>query len=190
MGVVNVPRLLAGGILNEVRQWEENVRSAGRERESSESIARKSSGNGAAGPTQRTPYIGNLAVLSSHRRLGVGSVLVRYAQRHAILEWGQNTVCLHVEAGNEGAKRLYASLGFSCEMVEPEWYAEVGRPRRMFLRSGNGEEKREVADAVKEWENAKVVGRNRGLGPVEYLRFCWWDLGRRKRELEKEEEVG
>lgn len=203
MGVVNVPRLLAEGILNEVRQWEENVRVAGRELSSSQTASSESassSNNGVGssdatsgnrgGTSQRAPYIGNLAVVSSHRRLGIGSVLVREAQWHALREWGQTGVVLHVETGNEGAKRLYASLGFSCEMVEPEWYAEVGRARRMFLRSGDSnagkKDKGDVAERVKRWEGAKVVGRR--LGPMEYLRFCWWDLGRRRREREGREE--
>lgn len=181
MGLVNVPRLLASGMLNEVRQWEENVRKT--PLRAQQEAQRTSAGNGNPGALEQTPYIGNLAVASPYRRLGVGSVLVRSAQRHAMHEWGHKTVCLHVEAGNDGAQRLYANLGFTCEMMEPEWYAEVGKPRRMFLRSGGEEQTRDVGDIVKDWKNSKVVGRK--LGPMEYLRFCWWDLGRRRREQEQ-----
>ena len=41
---------------------------------------------------------------------------------------------VHVEARNEGAKRLYASQGFKVEAEEPQWLAErLGRPRRLLL---------------------------------------------------------
>lgn len=160
VGLVDVPRLLRGGALDEVRQWEE-----GRE-------------DGA-------PYLGNLAVAAAARRRGVGSRLVQAARELARAEWGKGEVCLHVDAGNEAAKRLYARLGFSCVLREPEWYRRVGREQRMFLRGEAGAARVDaarVAEVLRGWDAARTAARP--MNALEYLRYCWADLGERRRRAE------
>lgn len=191
MGLVNVPRLLTEGLLNEVKQWEENVVRAGIEAEA-ERLGKGSSGQNGSEDLglELAPYIGNLAVASDYRRKGVGSVLVRAAQRHALERWKKESVCLHVEVVNRGACMLYASLGFSCELQEPKWYEGIGRARRLFLRASGSlkgkQEKEEVMDIVKSWDKARVVGRKMNF--VEYIRYCVWDLrqeGKRRQQNER-----
>ena len=184
MGVVNVPRLLAKGAHNEVEQWEQAAE-----------------GMLSTDTSDRAPYIGNLAVSPRQRRRGVGTQLMRAAVAYAQHEWHSTAVWLHVEAENEAAKRLYARLGFDCEVQEPTWYRHIGRDRRLFLRcdiapegeggvaddlvtgdagEDGGVDDEEVEMQLKAWEDARVGGKPvRGL---EYLRYCWYDLGRRRRE--------
>lgn len=192
-----MPRLLAEGILNEVKQWEENVERAGMESALARQLSRKpgllregkvqEKVNGRRKEMESAAYIGNLAVSPNHRRRGVGSVLVRAAQQHAREKWDRKTVCLHVDSTNTGACLLYASLGFQCELQEPEWYRAIGRMRRLFLRGSNegkASEGGKGEEVVKGWGKARVVSRKMNF--IEYLRYCWYDLGRirRMREIE------
>lgn len=194
MGILNIPRLLSEGILNEVKQWEENVERAGMEGAISRQVLKSSAWEisrkekmmeekvASRKEMEMAAYIGNLAVSSDRRRRGVGSKLVRAAQRHAKEKWNRENVCLHVDSRNAGACLLYASLGFRCELQEPEWYKAIGRMRRLFLRGcyevevGKGEKAEDIA---KKWDKARVVSRKMNF--LEYLRYCWYDLGRTRR---------
>lgn len=197
MGIVDVPRLLSEGVLNEVKQWEENVERAGMEGALSRQLLKGSAGSAKEisrnekmavekvanrKEMEMAAYIGNLAVSSSHRRRGVGSKLVRAAQRHAREKWNRDNVCLHVDSRNVAACLLYASLGFRCELQEPEWYKAIGRMRRLFLRGsygGDAGEGERVKDIVKKWDEARVISRKMNF--FEYLLYCWHDLGRIRR---------
>lgn len=124
----------------------------------------------------RTPYIGNLAVKRDARRRGVASTLVRAAEE-AARGWGNDSVVLHVDARNESAAKLYRRMGYACSVREPEWYPAVGRVQRLFLVRELDEERGEPSEA--EWD-AAPVRHTRELDVGEYLRWCLYDL-RRKR---------
>jgi ribosomal protein S18 acetylase RimI-like enzyme len=72
--------------------------------------------------------IANVAVDPDHRRRGIGRALVRAAidlakQRRA------RTVVLQVDRSNQGARDLYASLGFQVTSTRTSWIRPRGLPR-------------------------------------------------------------
>lgn len=152
MGVVDVPKLLATGALPEIEKW-------GTERVRVNDYA--------------TPYVGNVAVASEYRRRGIASKLVAEAERHAKHTWKIPRICLHVEEGNEPAKEMYAALGYRCELREPEWYKNIGRPCRLFLRKDLSAATRK--SKVVDWDSAPVK-HTKKLNIVEYLAWCYYDL--------------
>lgn len=56
----------------------------------------------------------DIALLSAVRGRGIGSALLRHVQRTALRD-GLDSVMLHVEHRNAGARRLYERLGFAAE---------------------------------------------------------------------------
>jgi ribosomal protein S18 acetylase RimI-like enzyme len=171
LGVVNVPRLLANGMQDEIGQW-------GRP------AARPAAGAGAGAPVDRAetnvdlPYIGNLAVAPVFRRRGVASRLVAEAEAVGA-SWGYSAVCLHVDADSAAAVRLYAGLGYVCSAREPRWHRRVGRVRRLFLRKDVAGWRGDPVDAG-EWEADGVAVVSRKMSFVEYLRYCLTDVGGRR----------
>ena len=56
-------------------------------------------------------YVSNVAVAPEHRRRGVASFLIGKCERVAKL-WGQGSLWLHVDPGNDPAELLYRGLGY------------------------------------------------------------------------------
>ena len=66
------------------------------------------------------PYLSNLAVDPSYRRLGVGSsLLIRCEQ--VSLEWGFQDLYLHVLENNYHACQLYFKLAYQVHKIESPW---------------------------------------------------------------------
>lgn len=103
-------------------------------------------------------HITSLAVLRSHRKLGLASKLMRAAMVAMEETFGAEHVSLHVRVTNRAAFTLYSqSLGFEIRDVEKKYYADnedAYNMRKMFetglkkQRLGNGkkEDKEKVAE--------------------------------------------
>ncbi len=79
------------------------------------------------------PYLSNLAVHPSYRRLGVGSsLLIRCEQISQ--EWGFQDLYLHVLENNYHARQLYFKLAYRVYKVESPWEAFfLNRSRQILL---------------------------------------------------------
>ena len=83
--------------------------------------------------TEPTGYIGMLAVMASHRRLGIGASLV-----HQVLtrmkRMGCVSVTLETEVSNAAAQRLYQdAFGFIREELLVRYYLNWGDAYRLRL---------------------------------------------------------
>ncbi len=77
-------------------------------------------------------YIETIEVLPAHRSHGAGSQLltcIEDSARSANAGW----IWLHVDAGNEGAIRLYEAHGYGCEGTEENYYAP-GRAALIYAK--------------------------------------------------------
>lgn len=86
-----------------------------------------------SGSISESPYISNLAVKDSYRRLGIASKLLTRCEQIA-LEWGYPQIFLHVLEGNYQAKQLYFNSGYQIARTDlnfGEWLFQ--RPGRLFL---------------------------------------------------------
>jgi len=63
------------------------------------------------------PYLGNVAVSSARRREGIGSKLVRIAEKLA-QKWQEADLFVAVEAGNFPALKMYERMGFKLILDE------------------------------------------------------------------------
>lgn len=177
MGMVKTGKLRSAQTGYAIEQWEKAIAEASMVSGKLSSVEQASVENPGVskqdGPTSpdRAPYIGNLAVSRNFRRLGVASSLVVEACQQAVQLWNSECVWLHVEARNEAASQLYRKLEFGCEAQDPDWMEEVGKRRRLLLRSSGG---------CSDWAEAKTSGVK--LNGWEYVRWCWNDLARVKRE--------
>ena len=70
-------------------------------------------------------HVLDLAVDPGHRRLGIGTALLR-ALVDALLARGARAVTLEVRAGNLGAQALYRAEGFTVEGRRPGYYLGGG----------------------------------------------------------------
>jgi len=78
-------------------------------------------------------HITSLAVLRSHRKLGLATKLMLAAERAAVECYGAKYVSLHVRRSNRAAIHLYTqTLGFKIHDVEAKYYAD----RRVGSRAG------------------------------------------------------
>lgn len=59
-------------------------------------------------------WLYSVAVHPAHRNCGIGSALVRHAER-ALTDRGCMKVNLQIVGGNEGVSRFYAALGYAVE---------------------------------------------------------------------------
>ena len=83
--------------------------------------------------TERTGYIGMLAVMASHRRLGIGASLVRQVLRR-MRNMGCVSVTLETEVSNAAAQRLYQdAFGFIREELLVRYYLNWGDAYRLRL---------------------------------------------------------
>ena len=77
-------------------------------------------------------HITSLAVLRSHRKLGLATKLMRAAERSMVDSFGARYVSLHVRRSNRAAIHLYTNtLGFKIHDIEAKYYADrCARARR------------------------------------------------------------
>lgn len=84
-------------------------------------------------PVEKTGYIGMLAVMASHRRLGIGTLLVTRVLRRMQTE-GCASVTLETEVSNGAAQRLYQdTFGFIREELLVRYYLNWGDAYRLRL---------------------------------------------------------
>lgn len=87
--------------------------------------------------SQGRARVQNLAVHPAFRRRGIGRWLLLNTLTEAKAA-GAISAALEVRAGNQAAKRLYASLGFQPRAVRPGYYREQGEDALVMLRSLEG----------------------------------------------------
>lgn len=70
-------------------------------------------------------HITSLAVLRSHRKMGIATKLMKQAQRVMVDKYGAHHVSLHVRRSNRAALGLYVdTLGFTQYDIEKGYYAD------------------------------------------------------------------
>jgi N-alpha-acetyltransferase 10/11 len=70
-------------------------------------------------------HITSLAVLRSHRKLGIASRVMRATMKEMDAEYGAHYCSLHVRKTNDAALHLYQdTLGFRCAGVEEKYYVD------------------------------------------------------------------
>lgn len=70
-------------------------------------------------------HITSLAVLRTHRKLGVASAVMRATMREMDQEYEANFCSLHVRKTNEAALHLYQeTLGFRCAEIDEKYYVD------------------------------------------------------------------
>ncbi|KAG5505232.1 hypothetical protein JIQ42_07439 [Leishmania sp. Namibia] len=70
-------------------------------------------------------HITSLAVLRSHRKLGIASRVMRATMKEMDAEYGAHYCSLHVRKTNDAALHLYQdTLGFRCVGVEEKYYMD------------------------------------------------------------------
>lgn len=126
-------------------------------------------------------YMGNLAVMPGWRRRGVGGGLVAAVMDGARDRWDARQLWALVADENFRAKKLYKRLGFSCAAREPPWYSEIGRETRLFLVRNITESAAEQEED--DWNEARIAP-GRKMSPIEYLRYCLYDLEVTKKQAE------
>ena len=98
-----------------------------------ESDVATATGTAAGESSERTGYIGMLAVVASHRRLGIGSSLVKEVLRR-MKDMGCASVTLETEVSNAAAQRLYQdTFGFIREELLVRYYLNWGDAYRLRL---------------------------------------------------------
>jgi ribosomal protein S18 acetylase RimI-like enzyme len=82
---------------------------------------------------QSFPYLSNLAIHPSYRRLGVASSLLFRCEQIS-QEWGFQDLYLHVLEDNYQARQLYFKLAYQVYKVESPWNALfLNRSRQILL---------------------------------------------------------
>lgn len=108
-------------------------------------------------------HITSLAVLRSHRKLGLASKLMRAAMAAMEETWNAEHVSLHVRVTNRAAFTLYSeTLGFEIHDVEHKYYADKEDAYDMRKMFESGLKKQEAAKGKKkekelEKDKAKAV---------------------------------
>ncbi|KAH9600130.1 GNAT domain [Trypanosoma melophagium] len=76
-------------------------------------------------PDKNHGHITSIAVLRSHRRLGIASRVMRASMKEMEKEYDANYCSLHVRMTNDAALHLYQdTLGFRCANVEEKYYVD------------------------------------------------------------------
>ena len=79
-------------------------------------------------------YVSNLAIDQGHRRQGIATALLEECDQLA-RQWGFSETYLHVLENNQGARRLYRTVGYETEAVLGNWFTQtLGRSRRLLMR--------------------------------------------------------
>lgn len=82
----------------------------------------------------RQVYLSNLAVREGCRRRGVARRLLENAEQLS-LAWGFREMYLHVMADNARARRLYQTMGYQLQKVEPTLFSLLSlQPPRLLLK--------------------------------------------------------
>lgn len=63
-----------------------------------------------------------IAIVKDWRGKGIGRFLLEELIAHSEQKWHPNNIYLHVVSSNEGARRLYESLGFRVIARLPQWF--------------------------------------------------------------------
>jgi ribosomal protein S18 acetylase RimI-like enzyme len=115
------------------------------EQEAAAILANAASGGESAVPSvEKTGYIGMLAVVASHRRMGIGTSLVTQVLRRMRNE-GCSSVTLETEVSNGAAQRLYQDeFGFIREELLVRYYLNWGDAYRLRLWFAHENEKKEA----------------------------------------------
>merc|ERR1711972_1021192 len=104
-------------------------------------------------------HITSLAVLRSHRKLGLASKLMRAAMAAMEETFSAEHVSLHVRVTNRAAFTLYSeTLGFEINDVEPQYYADKEDAydmRKMFETGLKKQEEQRSKKKDKEKEKDK-----------------------------------
>merc|ERR1711972_182844 len=114
-------------------------------------------------------HITSLAVLRSHRKLGLASKLMRAAMAAMEETFQAEHVSLHVRVTNRAAFSLYSeNLGFEIHDVEQKYYADKEDAydmRKMFetglKKQEVGKNKKKDKDKVKETDKEKAKDTNK-----------------------------
>eukprot|EP01094_Clydonella_sp_ATCC50884_P019607 TRINITY_DN3879_c0_g1_i2.p2 TRINITY_DN3879_c0_g1~~TRINITY_DN3879_c0_g1_i2.p2 ORF type:complete len:130 (+),score=48.56 TRINITY_DN3879_c0_g1_i2:455-844(+) len=94
-------------------------------------------------------HITSLAVLRSHRKMGIATKLMKQAQRVMVGKYSAQHVSLHVRRSNRAALALYVeTLGFTQYDIEKGYYADKEDAFAMRLKFVDDEEQKEDQKAV------------------------------------------
>mmetsp|Transcript_31091 Transcript_31091/g.119699 ORF Transcript_31091/g.119699 Transcript_31091/m.119699 type:complete len:236 (-) Transcript_31091:1136-1843(-) len=78
-------------------------------------------------------YLQNLGVVSTARRKGLGTMLVKRCEEQA-KKWGYDTIFLHVGVKNENAVQFYEGQGYVIVYKDPAWKRFFGLSPMFLLR--------------------------------------------------------
>ena len=84
-------------------------------------------------------YVSNMAVAEGHRRRGLAAALLQECER-AARRWGEDSIWLHVDVGNDAAMALYAAAGYEEVRDGAFWGATRRRLMRKALPRRNSAE--------------------------------------------------
>lgn len=106
-------------------------------------------------------HITSLAVLRSHRKLGLATKLMKTAQKEMDVVFGAEYVSLHVRKSNTAAYHLYTNtLGYEQHKIEAGYYADgedAYDMRCYFRKTSEGKTAAEEKDAAKDGKPKKTV---------------------------------
>lgn len=108
-------------------------------------------------------HVTSLAVLRSHRKLGLATKLMRAAQQSMVEAFGAKHCSLHVRKSNMGAIHLYScTLGYTRKDVAKEYYADKEDAYEMELDFEAVAAKASKAKASEEADNEEPEGLVKG----------------------------
>merc|ERR1712157_514970 len=103
-------------------------------------------------------HITSLAVLRSHRKLGLASKLMRAAMAAMEETFSAEHVSLHVRVTNRAAFTLYSeTLGFEIHDVEPQYYADKEDAYDMRKMFETGLKKQEASKSKSKSKGSKEL---------------------------------
>ena len=91
-------------------------------------------------------HIVSVAVLNSHRHMGIGTALIKGGM-DAMIEYGSKEFFLEVRKGNEEAVSVYETLGYSVRRVLRGYYRDGEDAYLMVGKSDSNSTPEEVSDA-------------------------------------------
>mmetsp|Transcript_10646 Transcript_10646/g.18818 ORF Transcript_10646/g.18818 Transcript_10646/m.18818 type:complete len:194 (-) Transcript_10646:19-600(-) len=107
-------------------------------------------------------HITSLAVLRTHRKLGLATKLMRAAQRDMAGTFKAKFVSLHVRRSNFAAFHLYTeTLGYQINGIEPGYYADG--EDAFDMRKDFTEEEKEISTVVKSAEENESADKEESV---------------------------